>query len=323
MRNYFSITISDVHGSRTYSFKQFIKKFIKYLILFILLVLFVGAATIWWLNKQALELENKRQQEEMQHQSSLLEHQKAYILLDNNKRDLQADLDNKLRELEFLDSTLQGLEELLGQTPREALPLEERVKMVQLSTIEKSLAFDLIPSGFPVTDVKSKSSGFGYRIHPIDKVRRFHHGLDFRGKIGTPVFSTADGVVEYAGYNKGSGFGNMVIVTHANGFRTLYAHLNKVLVTRGQVVTKGMKVGELGNTGRSTGPHLHYEIIFLGRKLDPKPFVYWDFDNYEAIFTEVKGIPWASLMQRIRNHVQKVEEQLLPLAVKSAENSPS
>lgn len=323
MRNYFSITISDVHGSRTYSFQQFIKQFVKYFILLILLVLLVGGATIWWLNKVSLEHENKLQQAEIEHQNILLTKQQEYIVLDYRKSEIQADLENKSRERDFLNSTLKGLEELLGQEPSENLLLEDRIKMVQLSTIEKSMAFEMIPSGMPVKNFKGVSSGFGWRIHPIDKVRRFHNGLDFRGRTGDSIISTADGVVEYAGYNKSSGFGRMIIIVHANGFKTLYAHLNKVLVKKGQVVTKGMKIGELGNTGRSTGPHLHYEVMFLKRRIDPKPFVNWGFENYNEIFTEVKGVPWASLMAKIKNRVQRVEEQLLLRVVKSPENLPN
>ncbi len=331
MRNYFSITVSDVHGSRTYSFKQFIKQFAKYLLLTVLLVLFVGGATIWWLNKQALEIENKRQQAEIEHKSLLLQQHEDYLLLDETKRNLQAEmgeiriqlqteLDEKTKELEFLDSALQGLEDLLGQSAEENHLIEDRVKLVQLSTLEKSIAFELIPSGRPVKEFKGVTSSFGYRIHPIDKVRRFHYGIDYRGDIGDIVIATAEGVVESAGYRKASDFGNMIIITHANGFKTVYGHLNKSFVKRGQVIYKGMEIGEIGNTGRSSGPHLHYEIMFLQRKLDPVPFVLWNFENYEAIFTEVKRVPWGSLMQKIKNRVQKVEEQLLLRVAQSPES---
>lgn len=125
------------------------------------------------------------------------------------------------------------------------------------------------PIGSPVDS--SVSSVYGYRIDPFKKKRAFHSGIDFYGSVGDIVKTTADGVVERAGYN--GGYGKCVIVKHKNGFKTLYAHLSKIKVVKGQKVSSGEEIGKIGSTGRSTGPHLHYEIIKNGKKINPKKYI--------------------------------------------------
>ena len=130
-------------------------------------------------------------------------------------------------------------------------------------------AMDFIPFGKP--SMGGVSSHYGYRKNPFSEAREFHGGVDFRGKIGDRVVTTADGVVEKAGYVKG--YGKRVVIKHKKGYKTLYGHLSKIDVTKGQKVVAGEKIGELGSTGRSTGPHLHYEIIRYGKRLNPKKYI--------------------------------------------------
>lgn len=116
------------------------------------------------------------------------------------------------------------------------------------------------------------SSGFGYRIHPFTGQTVFHEGIDISNQIGTPVRCTADGVVSFAGYK--DYFGNLVQITHpSSGFKTMYGHLKKAAVIEGQVVKRGEIIGYLGNSGRSTGPHLHYEVHKLTNKVNPIDFI--------------------------------------------------
>ena len=134
-----------------------------------------------------------------------------------------------------------------------------------------------VPSIKPIRgDLFSRSlnnlSGFGYRIHPIFKTNRMHWGLDFNCVRGTPVQSTGKGIVHFAG-NRGDGYGNCVIIEHGNtGYRTLYAHLSKIQVQRGEEVQRGQLIGNVGSTGQSTGDHLHYEVMLNGEKIDPIQF---------------------------------------------------
>ena len=124
----------------------------------------------------------------------------------------------------------------------------------------------------PVTGA-AISSGFGWRVHPITWERKLHKGVDFAAPTGTPIFAAASGVVTYAGWSNG-GYGNVVELRHENGALTLYAHANRVFVSKGQVVSKGQAIAEVGSTGRSTGPHLHFEIQPDGRTaVDPMDYL--------------------------------------------------
>ena len=127
----------------------------------------------------------------------------------------------------------------------------------------------VIPFGKPVSG--GISSRYGYRKNPFSEAREFHGGIDFRGKVGTEVVTTADGVVDKAKYVKG--YGKHVVIKHKKGYKTLYGHLSKIEVKKGQRVVAGEKIGEIGSTGRSSGPHLHYEIIKHRRRINPSKYM--------------------------------------------------
>lgn len=114
------------------------------------------------------------------------------------------------------------------------------------------------------------TSGFGYRKSPFTGLRDFHQGLDIGSKIGTPVKATADGKVTFAG--KQGALGNLIVIDHGHGMITRYGHLNKILVNRGDIVNRGKIIGEVGNTGRSTGSHLHYEVLLNSVPVNPKKY---------------------------------------------------
>ena len=124
------------------------------------------------------------------------------------------------------------------------------------------------------------ASGFGYRIHPIYKVRKMHWGMDFTAPTGTPIYATGDGKVTTQ-KNSRSGYGNHIIIDHGYGYETLYGHMSKVEARRGQKVKRGDIIGYVGSTGRSTAPHLHYEVIKDGRKINPVNFYFNDLSPEE------------------------------------------
>lgn len=125
------------------------------------------------------------------------------------------------------------------------------------------------------TNLKRMASGFGYRIDPIYKTSRFHAGLDFSAPQGTPIYATAAGQIKIAG-NRGNGYGNHVVINHGYGYETLYGHMFRVKSKAGQRVKRGEIIGYVGSTGKSTGPHLHYEVHKNGRPIDPVYFFYND-----------------------------------------------
>lgn len=140
---------------------------------------------------------------------------------------------------------------------------------------EKMIA--AMPAIQPISldDFTRISDYFGYRRDPFNGTRRMHNGMDFTGPVGTDIYSTGDGVVEEAGFNL-YGYGNRVIVNHGYGYKTIYAHLHQVKVNAGDKVKRGQVVGTLGNTGRSTGPHLHYEVRLNNKPKNPMNYYFND-----------------------------------------------
>ena len=133
------------------------------------------------------------------------------------------------------------------------------------------------------------SSGFGLRFHPIYKTKRQHKGLDFSAPIGTDIHVTGNGVVERV-ENKKSGYGSNVVINHGYGYKTLYAHMSEIDVIEGQKIGRGEIIGKVGNTGTSTAPHLHYEILQNGEKINPIHFFYNDLtpEEYELILEQAE-----------------------------------
>jgi murein DD-endopeptidase MepM/ murein hydrolase activator NlpD len=128
-----------------------------------------------------------------------------------------------------------------------------------------------IPNTSPIKNNTNISSYFGIRINPITKRKDFHLGIDIPVKIGTPVFSTADGLVINTKYD--SVYGNKVTIKHNDIYKTIYGHLNNITVKEGEKIKKGYIIGASGNTGRSSGPHLHYEVIKNNNAIDPLFFL--------------------------------------------------
>ncbi len=124
-------------------------------------------------------------------------------------------------------------------------------------------------------DLNRIASGFGYRIDPVYKTTKFHAGLDFAAPQGTPIYATADGTISTSG-NTGNGYGNHVVINHGYGYETLYGHMVRVKAAAGQSVKRGEVIGWVGSTGKSTGPHCHYEVHKYGEKIDPIYFFYND-----------------------------------------------
>jgi len=124
-------------------------------------------------------------------------------------------------------------------------------------------------------DLNRIASGYGYRIDPVYKTIKLHAGLDFAAPQGTPIYATADGTVKVAGFSDG-GYGNHVVINHGYGYETVYGHMVRIKARGGQKVKRGEIIGYVGSTGKSTGPHCHYEVHKNGQKLDPVYFFYND-----------------------------------------------
>jgi murein DD-endopeptidase MepM/ murein hydrolase activator NlpD len=138
----------------------------------------------------------------------------------------------------------------------------------RMDAMERALA--AIPTAMPAASMMM-SSGFGYRADPFTGAAAMHAGLDFKGAIGTPILAASEGRVVLAGFN--GGYGNSVEIRHANGIVTRYAHLSGLNVRKGEMVERGVRVGRMGSTGRSTGSHLHFEVRLNGQAINPRKFL--------------------------------------------------
>lgn len=184
-------------------------------------------------------------------------------------------------------------DQLMEQVHNSVQSLRNRVKAQQSSydTLErmvkaKEKMLTSIPAIQPISNktLEKLASGFGYRIDPIYKMPKMHTGLDFTAAQGTPIYATGDGVVSTSGFDDG-GYGNHIIINHGYGYETLYGHMVRIKARRGARVQRGEVIGWVGNTGKSTGPHCHYEVIKNGNKINPIHFFYNDLSatDYERL----------------------------------------
>jgi len=178
---------------------------------------------------------------------------------------------------EYIPADEEGIMDLAAQTGASLSQLS--VTLSQMSDKLEALIEEIehlqylssiTPSIWP-TSSRRISSGFGYRIDPFTRRSAFHSGIDIEGELNNDVYATAAGLVAETGYN--STLGNYIIIDHSLGIRTLYGHLRKILVEENTRVDKGDRIGLMGSTGRSTGPHLHYEVHQNGDPIDPKPYL--------------------------------------------------
>ena len=163
-------------------------------------------------------------------------------------------------------------------------------------TKEKQKMLKAIPSIQPINnrDLTRIASGFGMRMHPIYKILKMHQGMDFTAPVGTEIYATGDGTVEKVGWT--GGYGKTILINHGYGYKTRYAHCSKVKCKKGQKVKRGDHIGYVGNTGQSTGPHLHYEVFKNKRQINPVNFFFNDLspEEYDKVI-EISSRPTQSL----------------------------
>lgn len=180
---------------------------------------------------------------------------------------------SKLSNSELLISTSEQMDKLERRLNAQSMSFRELLKLAK----EKEKLLACIPAIQPVRnkDLKQRISGFGFRIDPIYKTQQMHTGMDFTANQGTEVYATGDGFVEEIERKKW-GYGNCIIINHGYGYKTRYAHLSGFKVKVGQKIKRGELIGLVGSTGKSTGPHLHYEVEVNGQKVNPIGYYHSD-----------------------------------------------
>jgi len=181
---------------------------------------------------------------------------------------------------ELVINTTKRVDILSKELAVQSKSLDEIFKLAKA----KNNLLSAIPAIQPVRNenLKQMASGFGYRSDPFTKVKKMHEGMDFTAKTGTPIYATGDGLVAKSD-NTASGFGNHIVIRHGFGYETLYAHLSKYKVRAGQRVKRGDVIGYVGSTGRSEGPHLHYEVHKDGKVVNPLNFYYGNISAVEYV----------------------------------------
>ena len=246
------------------------------------------------------------------------------------------------RQLDICEETLQGIEErddhvyrsifgmnVIPEEVKAAKPdpqadaLTARINALTKRAYVQSMALDEvygialnagdmvshIPAVPPILPKKGSyrmASPFGYRTDPVYGGTRFHSGQDFAADVGYPVYVTGDGVVEKVNYGF-TGYGNEIIIDHGFGYRTRYAHLSRIDVAKGMKVTRGDQIGAIGNTGKATGPHLHYEVLYKGNAINPYSYMNLDMtvEEYIAMITrrrEESGTRKKSTLELLKEH---------------------
>ena len=232
MKNYFTVILHDVNGSRQFRFH----KRVKYA------AAMITAATVTAAVTAFITLSELREEvASLKSAKVALQAEKAE--LERQSRQLQNGIDEAKTQMDAIEIAM-GLKEA------ENTPLPFRVQRARTDAEARARVLELIPNGSPVP-YKGISSKFGYRTHPITHQREMHKGTDLKAAMDTPIYATADGVVEFAGSRNTKGYGRLIILDHAYGFRTYYGHLHKIEVTNGQVLKKGDLIGYSGNSGTS------------------------------------------------------------------------
>ncbi len=179
---------------------------------------------------------------------------------------------------ELMTETTKRLDKLTKRLYIQSKSFDDVVKMAK----NKQQLINSIPAIMPINNkfLRHAPSGFGWRTHPIYKSSEFHPGMDFASPEGTPIYATGDGTIERAD-NTAQGYGNHVVINHGYGYQTLYGHMSKIATSLGKVVKRGELIGYVGSTGLSTAPHVHYEVVKNGEKVNPINFYYNDLSPEE------------------------------------------
>ncbi|MEA3289008.1 MAG: M23 family metallopeptidase [Campylobacterota bacterium] len=290
MKNRLIITISDAFSTKSYNVNKIIKK----LILWSIITFLIGSIIIFYvitsLNESVKNLEIES------------------LKLTNQNEKYSREIVDKKNYIEELGSELKRIENIIGLDGDEDSTLVQRATLAKLTSAQKLYMLNTIPSGCPMKECR-QTSKFGWRIHPLKKKKQFHKGLDLKAKINTEIYAPADGVVKHANKKDNNSFGRTVIIAHNFGFETIFAHLNRVNVKIGDVVKKGQLIAKSGNSGKSNGPHLHYEVHYANKVLDPTVFVDWNMQTYDKLFEKQRRVKWESLVNLIKNQNEIMIQQ--------------
>lgn len=296
MKNRLIITVSDIKGTKSYNVHQFVKKFFIFIILFVFFLLGASFLFISSLNNEIKEI---RKDKEVQ--LSLLGEKEDKLQTQNKLYSMQ--INSKVKDIEELSSQLDQLHSIIGIEKDDTKEEITEKTLKAIDSEKKNYTLRVIPSGEPLEGIKISSS-FGYRINPVTHKKQFHRGIDISSPRKTPIRATADGIVEFVQSRNIGDYGRVIKIIHNYGFKTIYAHMFKTYLKAGDIVKKGQIIGLVGSSGRSTAPHLHYEVKYANNVLNPKNFMNWNKENYDELFKKERRVEWESLINLINEQQQ-------------------
>ncbi|MEH8016175.1 peptidoglycan DD-metalloendopeptidase family protein [Rheinheimera muenzenbergensis] len=302
MKDRIIISVSTINGTRHFNISKLFKRNAIIALWLLLFGLVITAGVIDYLLRSVDKSQLQRQH--LSQQATTLRQEIA--LLQSSKSELEQELNFKQDEMLRVVNRVGEIELALGLEQQYQQDLENRLDTASVNSVARQTMLQLVPNGSPL-EFSRRSSRFGLRSHPIVGKQQHHKGVDLSANRGTPIYAPADGVVEVVRPNK-QGYGNLLKIRHAFGFSTLYAHLDEFKVKSGHFVYKGELIATSGNTGLSTAPHLHYEVHFLDRALNPQNFMDWDASNFDLVFEKERSIKWDSLVSMLET---KASTQLL------------
>ncbi|MBO5398732.1 MAG: M23 family metallopeptidase [Alistipes sp.] len=200
--------------------------------------------------------------------------------------------DSKYASLEGNDYSpvMKRMWQQMDQLARSLYLESKSMDELQILSEDKERFSTSVPAIWPIdrSKLRNKIGAFGYRNHPVLRRWKFHSGVDMPGRVGDPIYATGDGVVEYVERSRARyGYGTQILIDHGYGYKTRYAHLNKLLVEKGDTITRGQLIAEMGNTGISTAPHLHYEVIY--NRTHVNPINYFDQNMSAEAYKSLMG----------------------------------
>lgn len=305
-KNRLVLMITDSNGSHIININSFFRRIALYVLIFVFVLICFALVSIGVFRNELQSIEKN---------NILLANEYQKLLAKNSS--LNDQINQRTEELALVGDRVEYLEGMVGvpsdteEYEKVNYGLQDRIDNASLAGVQKAFIMKFIPNGCPMNYYRRISDTFGYRFHPLLKKQHLHTGIDFSAEIGTPVYATADGVVEFARKHYNGGYGNLIKIDHSFGFKTYYAHLGDLLVKRGDFVKKGQMIAYSGDSGVSTGPHLHYEIRFLGAYINPQDFVKWSMKDFDLIFNKERNIPWQSLLKTIKALMGQMEPQSL------------
>ena len=295
-----TFTITTHKGSKSYTVGEMAKIGFWYFLYGVLALFVITIGVIYSLSNKLDEYHN-------------LDDQNFQLMSENLQ--LENSIYNQEQKLSSIENMVSHIENLMSQGSDKEIALNTRLDSASITLSERSLMLRLIPNGSPI-EYKGITSKFGWRTNPISSKRQYHAGVDMRARYNTKLYAPADGIVEIARKKK-KGFGNLIILNHYMGIKTLYGHLNRLKVKTGDFVHKGQLIGTTGSSGNSSGPHLHYEVHYISRALNPVHFNNWSLETYDTIFKNVKRVHWDNLTKGLKWQWTQQQQLLSPKALVS------